>query len=161
NDEVLLNDSFIIHYKNCTTWINGIEYSDKELVEHDHFTFVLPPVIKIVKNQTIKALSLEKLHLEALSTAGKIIEIDNITHYKFTAIYSTILLILILIIILRLCHKPRTIFLPHPPTVTTFVEPTIPSLWPSLHSREGGVTAHIVADTPPPPKPQRSNRMVI
>ncbi|KAH8240380.1 hypothetical protein KR032_004905, partial [Drosophila birchii] len=132
NDETLLNGSFIIHYMNCTIWINGVEYSDKELVEHDHFTFVLPPVFKITKNQTIKALSLEKLHLEALSTAGKITNMENITHYKFTAIYSAISLTLILIVIPRICHKPKTIFLPHPPTVTTLVEPTIPSLWPSL-----------------------------
>ncbi|KAH8357275.1 hypothetical protein KR200_000406, partial [Drosophila serrata] len=161
NDEILLNGSFVIRYKNCTLWINGIEYSDRELVEQDHFTFVLPPVGKITKNQTIKTLSLERLHLEALSTVGKITKMNSMTHYKFTAIYSAISLILILIVILRLCHKPRTIFLSHPPTVTTLFEPAIPSLWPSFHSRGGGVTAHIVADTSPPPKPQRIGRMAI
>ncbi|KAH8376337.1 hypothetical protein KR200_002695, partial [Drosophila serrata] len=149
HNETLLNGSFIIRYKNCIIRINGIEYSYKELVEHDHLTFVLPPVFKITKNQTIKSLS---LHLEALLTTRKFINMDNITHYKFTAIYSTISLTLILIVILRLCHKPQTIILPHPPTVNTLVELTISSLWPSLHSRGGGVTAHIAA-----PKPTNSH----
>jgi len=154
-EETQLDGSFIVQYKNCTVWINNVEYSDKELVEHDHFTFSLPPVDKITKNQTIKTLSLEKLHLEALSTAGKIINMDNTTHHKFTVTFSAISLILILIAILRICPTPKTIFLPHPTTLPTFVEPAIPSLWSSLHSR-GKELPHTLLQTHRRP-PNRSD----
>jgi len=85
---------------------------------------------------------------------------DNATHYKFTGTYLAISLILILIATLRICHKPKTIFLAHTTTMPTFVKPAIPSLWPSLHSRGGGVTANVVADLQPPPNLSDSQMVI-
>lgn len=125
------------------------------IVSHDKLTIEIPPMERIENNKTLKVLSLEKLHLEALATTGKM---DYITQQYFTATYLALSIVLILVICLRTCKRQKTIFTQQPTHTPHVVESAIPSLWPSLRTRGGGVTMPSInppQQPPPPMKPAR------
>lgn len=151
-----INGSAIIKYLNCTLTINGIEYDNTADVTEEEFDFFLPPMQKIIKNTTIEVLSLERLHLEALHTSNKVLNFGRQSTQHAAALYILFLLLTIIAVFFWIFR--RNIHIVNLPTEYQLpvVAPVIPSLWPSLHSRGGGVINPAPTAAIPPSKPPRS-----
>lgn len=146
--ELSITGSAIIRYINETIQINGIDYDGTDDTFPEQLDFALPPVREITKNTTIMVLSLEKLHLETAQTMGKILAVHNITTRHTWTLYTLLGLVASLAIILWLHRRTKHIVHVHEDHRLPIYAPSIPSLWPSLRTGEGGVTT-------PPPNPPR------
>lgn len=155
-NDTTINGSAIIKYLNCTLTINGIEYDNTVDVTEEKFDFFLPPMQNIIKNTTIEAPSLERLHLEALQTSNKILNFGRQSTQHATALYILFLLLTIIAVFfwifrcnIHIVNLPTEYQLP-------VVAPVIPSLWPSLHSRGEELPTQHRQLPFPPSKPPRS-----
>lgn len=156
-NDISIVGSVIIKYFNCTLTINGIEYDNTINETIEKFDFFLPPIQKIIKNSTIEVLSLERLHLEAAHTSSRILDFRRQSTQHATTLYILFLLLAVTVVLfwtfrrnIHIVHLPMECQLP-------VVAPAIPSLWPSLHSRGGGVTNPAPTAAIPPLKPPRAS----
>lgn len=71
--DLLINGSAIINCADETLRIIGIDNDNTFDTSSEQLELILPPMRKIIKNTTVMALSLYKLHLEATETMNKVI----------------------------------------------------------------------------------------
>jgi len=143
----------IINHINCSIFIDGTKYDDSELFYQERIKLSLPVTKNISINATSEDLSLSKIVLHLQENKAKIFQVKESTiNLRFITYASSI--ILVIFILYALAVRRNTTYLPNPVTSVNYV-PSIPSLWPSLYSRGGGVTTS--TSTSPPPKPPRQN----
>lgn len=150
-----INGSAIITFKNCSININRLKYDDIEIDYTEEYILSIPELEDIKINNTINDISLHKLHLQTLNTQNGIIEMKNLNVTHLTAIYVLMALFAITIGIVCTCKTNKILFTPMETPSDGL--PTIPSLWPSLHTRGGGVTISAPSIPPEmaPTKPHR------
>lgn len=128
-----INGSAIITFKNCSININGLKYDDIEIDYTEEYILSIPELEHIKINNTINDISLHKLHLQTLNTQNGIIEMKILYVTHLTAIYVLLALFAIMIGIVCTCKTYKILFTPMETPSDEL--PTIPSLWPSLHTR--------------------------
>lgn len=133
----LIEGTTIINHINCSIFIEGTKYDDSELFCEERIKLSLPETKNILINTTMEDLSLNKIILHLQEYKTKILQVKESTiDLRFLTYASSV--ILVIFILYALVVKRNITYLPnHTPSVN-YVS-SIPSLWPSLHSRGGGV----------------------
>ncbi|EDX15910.1 GD25690 [Drosophila simulans] len=152
----LIEGTTIINHINCSILIDGVKYDDTELFYKEKIKLSLPAVKNITINATVENLNLDKIVFHLQENNAKIVRVkQSTTDLRFLTYISAV--ILVIFIIYTLVVKRKITYLPNPAPSVNYVSP-IPSLWPSLHSRGGGVTTSAIpTSSSPPPKPPRAN----
>lgn len=146
-EKYFVNGTILIRYENCKIEINNIWYSNIRNIHWDKSYFFETPIqhdTKIVPLSKKNELTLPKLNTFQFHNRKLIgnLALNSDTHEKIT--YSTlgsIAFILTSIIIAMILCKPKTKTYLVQQTNEIPTEVRSNSLWPSLHSKEGGVTA--------------------
>lgn len=142
-----INGSAIIKYNNCTLQINEINYDNTAVSTEEHPDFFLPPIRKLIKNATINILTLERLHLDTLTTSNKlrVVTAGNFRHS--TTLYILFTVSLVAVILTWTLRRDTHIFHTGPDHILPIVAPPIPPLWPSLQT--GGGRSYRPTSKPP------------
>jgi len=82
----------------------------------------------------------------------KVVYIEKVQERHFSVIYGMLVLLTITVLTIWRIRKTKTIFTPN--AFLHNVALDIPQMWPSLHSRGGGVTIPVPLTTPPPKPPR-------
>lgn len=142
----IVNGTILIHYENCKICINNLWYSSIRSTHWDSSYFAATPIqhdIKILPLSKKNQLTLPKLNTFQFHNRGLIenLEVAKNVHERITySTFGSIAFILTAIIIAMILCKPKmkTYLVKETNEIPTEVRPN--SLWPSLHSKGGGVT---------------------
>lgn len=149
-EELIVPRSAILHYSNCSVTLDGRTFDNTLMSMEDVVNITVPDFPNIRTNLSRSNFNLDRLIMEDINTEFQIWNTQKLYGTHFKILYACLSMALLVGIVALVCTKRRTIFVP---AVTPVIpERTIPSLWPSLQSRGGGVTTA----PSPPPKPARS-----
>jgi len=118
--------------------------------------------VQIKINNTFEDINLHKLHLQTLASQDDIIVIKtSTTNHLFTIYILSAFSIICIVLIMMFTRRSTTIITPV--ELPLNYVPAIPSMWPSLHSRRGGLTytaLQSICDSVPPAKPPRHSSLL-
>lgn len=136
-----INGTILIKFNNCTINVNGMNYESQSITFQDEMHIILPTYNPIHPKSITEELSLQKLkeyHFDNKIKLSSLQENTRVSNNITLLTISTMNIILIIIIIITLCTSS---IIKHNYTLESDIAPAnIPSLWPSLHSKGGGVT---------------------
>ncbi|KAH8349352.1 hypothetical protein KR084_009612, partial [Drosophila pseudotakahashii] len=150
----IFNGSMLIKYDNCSISANGTKYVEAATTIIDEIEINLPHVRTLTTIPTNEPINLQVLHLSNLENGLAVTNIEERTTTHLSIIYILIALSILITLVAWIFKRKEIIFSPTP--ADPIVIPTIPSLWPSFHTKGGGVTADVFLMTSPPPKPPRA-----
>lgn len=134
-----IEDTALIHFKDCTININGINYEDNANIFWDE-VHVAPPTYTVIRTENeVETLTLEKLQEDQFKNRDAVLVLAEQTtkrasHTHIAAGILTLLTILAVIIAIR--TKKTQYIMQQPPIIAPAISQ---SLWPSLYSKGGGV----------------------
>lgn len=149
--ELRVPRSAIIHYANCSVTLDGRTFDNTIISIEDVVNVTAPEFPNIITNLSRSDFNLDRLIMEDINTEFQIWNTQKLYGTHFKILYACLSMAFLVGIVALACIKKKTILIS---AVTPIIpERTIPSLWPSLQSRGGGVTTA----PSPPPKPARAH----
>lgn len=138
---ITIEGTILIKFNNCTLNINGMVYEGKPTIFRDEIHIISPTYSQIHPKSVTEELTLEKLKEYHFDNKMKLISLQENTKISNNITLLTTLTINIFLIIIILITLCTSVIINHNyiPETDTASAP-IPSLWPSLYSKGGGVT---------------------